>query len=458
MTTVIACAAESSLTDVWGASWTGRRVAVVGLGRSGVAALTLLRQAGCEVRATDSRRGSQVESVRQRLHQQGVERLEIGGHSKRFLDGAELVVVSPGVPESSLPIQWALHQAVPLLSEIELAFSFCRSPIIAVTGTNGKSTAVTLLAQVLQAAGRAAVACGNLGLPFSSVLDRLTPRTIAVVEVSSFQLLLCTRFRPKISVLLNIGTNHLDRHDDPDAYLAAKARMFQCQTPEDWAVLNAADSRIVALANHLHARLVWFGAARANPPTLALADQTLRSLTPGAQAVLQVARLLNVPDPLTWQVIRAFKGLEHRLEPVTTIRGVRWINDSKSTTPDSLLYALAQTRGDVVVIIGGRDKGLEFSTLIEALHDSRVKGIVLIGESRSRLRPLFNGSTIVRESPTLDEAIQVALDLAPPGSTVLFSPACASFDMFSDFEERGRVFKHLVQTLKGAPRALCPTR
>jgi len=254
----------------------------------------------------------------------------------------------------------------------------------------------------------------------------------------------CDRFRPKIGLLLNIGTNHLDRHHGKSAYLAAKLRLFQRQTPEDWAVLNGRDPNIVALAEQIHARHVWFGDNRSNPPAWRLAEETQRSLTETAQAVLQVGRLVEVPDPLTWQVIRSFRGLEHRLEYVATIGGIHFVNDSKSTTPDSCLFALTQIPGHVVVILGGRDKGLDFSPLVDPLHDERVKGIVLIGESRSRLRPMLNGSTTVRERQTLEEAVQVAAELASPGTTILFSPACASFDMFRDFEARGRAFKEIV--------------
>ncbi len=432
-------------TDRFGHSWAGRRVIVVGLGRSGLAAAQLLCRIGAHVRATEIRETQTLRAARESLLACGVGEVELGQHSRRLMAGAEMVVVSPGVPESSHPLQWAQEHQLPVISEIELAYLFCPSPIIAVTGTNGKSTAVTLIATVLNAAGRHAIACGNLGIPFSSVVEQLTSRSIAVVEVSSFQLLGCEQFRPRIGVLLNIGANHLDRHVDPQAYLSSKAKLFQRQTPEDWAVLNGADARITAIGEQLHAPCAWFGENRSNGPELHLAPQTLNALTSNAQAVLQVGRLMGIPDPLTWQILRTFRGLEHRLEEVATIRGVRFVNDSKSTTPDSLLYALAQTRGDVVVIAGGRDKGMDFSPLASALHTERVRGLVLIGESRARLRALFNGSPPIHESDTLDNAVEAAVSLAHPGATVLFSPACASFDMFRDFEDRGRAFKAVVR-------------
>ncbi len=447
MTTLTMPAPILHRADRFGQMWHGKSVTVVGLGKSGLAAATWLARLGCRVRVTESRETDSLREARASLLALGVEEIELGGHSRRFIDHAELVVVSPGVAESTGPVQWATTLERPMLSEIELAFHFCPCPIIAVTGTNGKSTAVTLLAAVLQASRRDAIACGNLGTPFSSVLDQLTPESLAVVEVSSFQLLGCEQFHPMIGVLLNLGTNHLDRHQDTSAYVAAKARLFQCQTSHDWAVLNGRDTAVVALSESLRARKAWFGENRSNPTLLRLDTATQRALTESAQAVLQVARLMEIPDPLTWQVMRSFRGLEHRLEGVATIRGVHFINDSKSTTPDSLVFALGRISGDVVVILGGRDKGLDFVTLIEHLHHARIKGVVLIGESRARLRPMLNGSSIVRESPTLESAVQMAAELAPPGATVLFSPACASFDMFRDFEDRGRAFKAIVHRL-----------
>src|SRR3989338_4319204 len=435
------------MTDLFGRSWAGRRVTVVGLGRSGLAAAQLLCRAGACVRASDAHDTEALRAARDALQACGVQDVEIGYHTRRLFDTAEAVVVSPGVPEHAGPIRWAMERGVPVLGEIELAFHFCPSPIVAVTGTNGKSTAVTLIAHLLQLGGRRAVACGNLGVPFSSTVPQLTSQTIAVVEVSSFQLLWCEQFRPRIGVLLNVGTNHLDRHQDRAAYFAAKARLFARQTPEDWAVLNALDESIVALGESLPARRIWFGDDRSNPPAFHLAPRTQQTLAPGTQAALQVGRILGLADPLGWQAIRSYRSLEHRQEHVATVRGIRFVNDSKSTTPESLRFALSQTRGSVVVIVGGRDKGLDFAPMVDTLHDDRVKGVVLIGESRNRLRALFNGDLTVRESETLEDAVRTAAELAGAGATVLFSPAFASFDMFRDFEDRGRAFKAIVAHL-----------
>lgn len=433
--------------DRFGVDWHGRRVVVVGLAKSGAAASKLLQQAGCRVRVTERCDTSSVRTAAEELKAAGVEAVEIGQHSRQFLDGCEAVVVSPGVPESAEPIQWALASGRPVWSEIELAFRFCPASVVAVTGTNGKSSVCTLIQHVLQAAGRPAVACGNLGTPFSEVVSSLTTQMTAVVEVSSFQLLWCDQFRPTIGILLNVGTNHLDRHQDRSHYINAKARLFQRQTPTDVAVLNGCDPEVVTLSQRVVAQRVWFGDNRTNPPRFRLGPSSCRVLSESGQAVLQVGRVLGIPDPLVYQVIREFQGLEHRLEYVTTVQGIRFVNDAKSTTPESLLYALQRCQGPVVPIVGGRDKGLDFTPLKAALAQDRIRGVMLIGESRKQIRTLLNGSTTSRECETLAEAVEEAAKLARPGDTVLFSPACASFDMFRNFEERGRLYKQLVRAL-----------
>lgn len=433
--------------DRFGVCWRNRCVTVVGLGRSGMAAARLLRKLSCRVTVTEARTEATLPNEIKILSEIGITDVETGGHSPQSIEAAQYVVVSPGVSEITGPIVWAKKRAIPVISEIELAFLFCPASVVAITGTNGKSTAVTLVAEIVNATGRHAVACGNLGIPFSSVIPQLTERSIVVVEVSSFQLLHCERFRPHIAVLLNLGANHLDRHQDPQAYLSAKARLFQAQTNDDWAVLNARDPRFVELGGRLDSRCVWFGENRANANPLFLAEATVAALPDNLQAVLQVSRLLGIADCLAWQVIRQFRGLEHRMEPVSTVDGIRFVNDSKSTTPDSLLYALQRISGPVVAILGGRDKGLDFGMLLEPLQQERIKGIVLIGESRKRLSRFFETLANVRECATLKSAVEAAIAFAIPGSTVLFSPACASFDMFRDFEDRGRAFKALIRNL-----------
>ncbi|MBI4322839.1 MAG: UDP-N-acetylmuramoyl-L-alanine--D-glutamate ligase [Candidatus Omnitrophica bacterium] len=440
---------QRSSIDRFGVDWRGRTVLVVGLGKSGLAACRLLRELGAHVRVTDSHDSEALRASAMGLREAGVERVELGAHSPALLDGCDAVILSPGIPDAAPPVYWARRAGLTILGEVELAFRFCAAPIVAVTGTNGKSSVVTLIQRLLEAAGRASVACGNLGIPCSGILPSLPAQTIAVIEVSSFQLLWCDEFRPMIAVLLNLGVNHLDRHHDRASYIAAKMRLFQRQTPQDYALLNGQDPLVAGLSGQLRAQVVWFGRPTEDRPGLKLNPATCRLLPANLQAVLQVGRLLGVPDPLSAQVIREFRGLEHRLESVATIRGVRVINDSKSTTPESLLYALERCAGRLVPIIGGRDKGCDFGALAGPLMEERIRGIVLTGESRPRLRALVNGHAPVRDCATLEEAVDEALRLAHPGDTVLFSPACASFDMFRNFEERGRAFKQLVQRQVG---------
>ena len=441
-------------TDRFGVNWAGRTVLVVGLGKSGLAACRLLERLGCRVRVSELRQRPEMQEIASQLRASGVEQVDLGHQDPQIIDGCDVAIVSPGVPESAPPLQWATARGLPVLSEVELAFRFCRAPVVAVTGTNGKSTTVTLIHRVLQAARRKAVACGNLGTPCCDVLPGLSPASIAVIEVSSFQLLACDQFRPHVAVLLNLGANHLDRHSSREMYIAAKARLFQRQGQEDHAVLNGRDPEVEKLAWRINAQRVWFGKDHGNPPALRIHEATARALPDSAQAVLQVCRILSIPDPLTYQVIREFRGLEHRMEYVTTVRGVRIINDSKSTTPDSLLYALGQCRAGVVAIIGGRDKGLDFRSLGPALRQERVRGVVLIGEARTQIRgvieqgPGGEAAQRIREAETLDSALTAAMSLAEPGDTLLFSPACASFDMFKNFEDRGRAFKALVKQLQ----------
>ncbi|HEX9779803.1 MAG TPA: UDP-N-acetylmuramoyl-L-alanine--D-glutamate ligase [bacterium] len=446
-----ASAARPASVDVFGCSWKGRRVTVVGLGKSGRAAAELLCRLGCEVRVTDAQDSPVLRAAREALLEYGAADVELGGHTTRAVEAADLIVTSPGIHEDTPALAWARARQLPVISEIELAFHFCRAPVVAVTGTNGKSSAVTLLTAILRAARRAAVACGNLGTPFSSVVEALPPEGVAVVEVSSFQLLGCERFRPSVGMLLIIGANHLDRHHDHLAYVQAKMRLFARQTREDWAVLNAGDPEIAARGAGLTARSVWFGRGAVNAPAFALAPQTQGAIGPSVQAVLQAARIFGIPDAFTWQQVRAFRGLEHRMEPAGRVRGVTFVNDAKSTTPESLMYALRRTRGPVVPIIGGRNKGLDLSPMVPLLSDPRVRGVVLIGEARAELCALLGsaggGAPPVREAGTLEEAVETARGLAGPGATVLFSPACASFDMFRNFEARGAAFKAVVARL-----------
>jgi UDP-N-acetylmuramoylalanine--D-glutamate ligase len=443
-----------SSVDKFGIDWKAKTILVVGLGKSGVSSARFLSDIGCNVRVSDGKDSDALRQSVDFLKNYGIVQIELGGHSRNILTDCDCVVASPGVPENSPIISWAQETKVPIISEIELAFRFCRAPIVAVTGTNGKSTAVTLIQRILEASRIHAVACGNLGVPFTECLSSLTPDSIAVVEVSSFQLMWCHQFRPTIAVLLNISTNHLDRHPSIEHYSNAKAKLFANQTPQDFAVVNANDASIAVIAEKIFSKKVWFGDGSQNEERFMLDDNTCRLLAPNLQAVLQVGRILGIAGPLIYQALREFRGLEHRIEHVENIHGVHFINDSKSTTPESVLYAISRCKGNLVLIVGGKDKGMDASPLRGALTEERIRGVILIGQTRIALKELFLDKNNVVSCESLHEAIRKSLNMARPGDTVLFSPGFASFDMFKNFEDRGKLFKQEVRSLLGQAPAI----
>ena len=420
----------------------GRRVTVIGLARSGLAAARWLLDHGAEVTVTEAQDTAATRQMAHQLHLYAAlsHRLtvELGAHTRTSVAGRDFIVISPGVPETAPVLCWAVEAGVPVLSEVELASRACPGPIVAVTGTNGKTTVTTLIGQLLRAAGRPVEVCGNIGRPFCDVVDRVRAGTVVVLEISSFQLLHCPTLRPHVAVLLNLSENHLDRHPTLAAYAEAKSRLFANQTSEDWAILNAGDAQVQRLAARVRGRLLWFQA----PST-----ETGEDGNPNEEAAACAARLFHIPEPVIQKTLRAFRGLEHRLEPVTTVQGVAFINDSKSTTPASLLWALARLRAPLVLIMGGRNKGCDFAPVREALRRSTVTRIILIGESRAPLRGILQDIVPMDEALGLPEAVRRAFQAAQPGGTVLLSPACASLDMFSDYEDRGRQFKAAVELL-----------
>lgn len=422
----------------------GKKVTVVGLGKSGLAAAKLLLEQGAEVSITDC---ADTEEIRKNIKKllgterenKPVVRLQIGMHTDGFIQGRDFVVTSPGVAEDSLPIQSAQECGIPIISEIELASRFCPCPIVAVTGTSGKTTVTTLIGMVLNAAGKRAVVCGNIGRPFCEAVESLTPGHIVVLEVSSFQLSRCFNFKPYIAVLLNLSSNHLDRHRDFNEYVQTKARIFSKQTENDWAVLNIDDPVVESLADRIKGCIRWFG----------------MDINPDLEAVKTVGELFNISCAATDKTLSKFKGLPHRLEYIDTVRGIRFVNDSKSTTPASLIWAIRNIDRPIVLIAGGRDKEMDFSPIKDALcelkiQDSKpaVKHTILIGETKHRIRAVLDNIVPVQEADSLREAVSYAVNIAQEGDCILLSPACASFDMFKNYEERGDTFKKIVKALK----------
>lgn len=409
----------------------GKKVLVVGLARSGLACANLLYDSGAVVSVTDNNDNAATRLNASKLKSKNT-RLELGGHSQGLVKGRDLVVISPGVPPDALPIVWARQLNIPVISEIEAASILCPAMIIAVTGSNGKTTVTTLIGMVLEAAGKRAFVCGNIGNPFSGEIETMKEGDFVSLEVSSFQLEAIQKFKPKISVMLNFTRNHLDRYNDMREYLDAKKRIFMNQDKADYLVLNNEDKALKGLAEEAAANVVYFSKEE--------------GLNPNQAAVLAVGSILGIGKERILGVFKEFNGIEHRMEFVAEINNIKFINDSKATTADSALWALKNVPGEVILIAGGKHKGVDYG-IISDLAREKVKGAILIGEAKDKIAAALGGVTLTEEAATLEEAVRRAYLKAKPGEYILLSPMCSSFDMFSSYEERGRVFKKAVHDL-----------
>lgn len=406
---------------------------IVGFGRSGLASANILYELGARVYITDSQDNDFIRANLSKLKSKEA-KVELGGHSPDFVKGKDCVIISPGVPGEAFPIAWAKEEGVPVISEIELAWSLCPAQVIAITGTNGKTTVTTLIGKVLEKAKKRVFVCGNIGKPFCSEVAKMNGGDFVSLEISSFQLESINTFKPKIAVILNLGRNHLDRYKGVPEYLEAKKRIFRNQDASDYLVLNYDDPVIRSLAKEAKARVAYF---RKEP-----------GINPNEQAVMEVAGILGINRDLVLQVFKEFKGVEHRLEEVRRVNGIRFVNDSKSTTTEATIWALNNLNGPLVLIAGGREKGNDYSQVVE-LARKKLKSAILIGEAKEKIKKAFSPAVEVDEAATLAEAVSKAYQRANSGDCVLFSPMCKSFDMFSNFEERGRIFKALVSKIPG---------
>jgi UDP-N-acetylmuramoylalanine--D-glutamate ligase len=452
------------MTDQETFSVRGRHVVVVGAARSGVAAAHLLARRGASVTLSEVRteiaEGAELQAA-------GVT-LELGGHTQATFGRADLIVLSPGVPGNQPVIEAARRAGVPVMGELELASRWLRGRVVAITGTKGKSTTTTLTGRMLEAGGHRVLVGGNIGLALSAQVDDSTAETIHVVEASSFQLEGTDTFHPWIAVMLNFSPDHLDRHASVEEYAAAKARIFVNQTASDWAVLNADDPPSLTLGDAIRSqRLLFSMSDRLAEGIVIEGDAIVRRTPQGSQplvplrsirllgrhliadvvAAAAVASLVGVQPAAIRQAVEGFTGLEHALEPVTEIGGVRFVNDSKATNIEAAKRAIESFESGLVVILGGRFKGGSLSDLLAPLT-TRNASVVAIGESRDAIAAAFEARIAVQKAEDMRSAVRQAFAAAAPGGVVLLAPACASFDMFRDYAERGRVFKRETRRLE----------
>ncbi|WP_305041622.1 UDP-N-acetylmuramoyl-L-alanine--D-glutamate ligase [Geoalkalibacter sp.] len=443
--------------------YAGKNVAIVGAGRTGLALVGYFLRAGARLTLSDRRERDRIPQA-ETLTQAGV-RLDCGGHSAELLGAADLIVVSPGVPLDQPALAAAARAGVPILGEIEIAWRALRAPLVAITGTNGKSTTTTLCGDIFQAWGKKTFVGGNLGQPLIDA-TREDGWDWLVAELSSFQLEAVADFRPRFALLLNITEDHLDRYPDMDSYLAAKAQVFARQQNDDVTVLNLEDPLVLKAAAECRARKVFFSSARVLDEGMgfdgdalvwrmggceerfAVADMQLRGLhnVENAMAALIPALLSGCPAALAWRAVCAFGGLPHRMVPVRRLDGVTWYNDSKATNVGSVVKSLAGLSHPVTLIAGGKDKGGDYAPLVPLVRE-RVAHLILIGEAAARIESVLGALAHCLRASDMADAVRRARELTPAGGTVLLSPACSSYDMFRDFEERGDIFAGLVKAL-----------
>jgi UDP-N-acetylmuramoylalanine--D-glutamate ligase len=443
-----------------------KRVLVVGLARTGVAAALFCAARGASVTASDSRTESEIGDAITKLKDAGV-MLELGSHQQKTFLEQDLIVPSPGVPADEVHLQAARAKGVTIWSEIELAYRFLKGRLIGITGSNGKTTTTSLVEHILTTAGIQTILAGNIGTPLISCVEAMKDETCTVVELSSFQLELIDSFRPNIGVFLNLTPDHLDRHRTMEAYGAAKARLFENQIGEDAAVLNADDvattpyapslprvywfsrKQRVALGAYVRGREIVFRQDGAEEVLLKLEDIPLAGShnVENVLAAAAVTWLAGAPAKAIAKGVQSFAGVQHRLEFVAEIAGVRYYNDSKATNVDAALKALDAFPGRILIILGGKDKGSDYTVLQTALREKAILAL-LIGAAAEKIENQIAGSVALERAETLERAVETASHAAQRGDVVLLAPACASFDQFQNYEHRGRVFKDLVRQLE----------
>jgi UDP-N-acetylmuramoylalanine--D-glutamate ligase len=449
----------------------GKRVLVVGLARTGVTVSLFSAGYGATVTAVDEKPEAELADTAARLRAAGV-KLELGAHTPASFLAQDLIVVSPGVPANLPALELARAKGIPVWSEIELAWRFLRGKLVAITGSNGKTTTTSLVAHIFKTAGVPTLVGGNIGTPLLALVESSTDSSVTVAEISSFQLETIQDFRPEVGVLLNLTPDHLDRHESFEAYAAAKMRLFENQIERDAAVLNADDPEITKrMPSRPH--IYWFSRQKRVAEGAFLRDGEIVFRADGAETVVArqseislrgdhnlenvlaacaAAYLAGAPPATIASGVKTFRAVEHRLEFVAEAGGVEFYNDSKATNVDATLKAIEAFPGPLIVILGGKDKGSPYTPLVEPLRQ-RARLALLIGDAAGKIAADLGDALPVEKVGTLERAVKRAMESARTGEVVLLAPACSSFDQFESYEHRGRVFKELVARLENQSAA-----
>lgn len=452
----------------------GKRVLVVGLARTGIATAQFCGHLGAIVTATDELPEERLGATAQMLRANGIA-LELGGNRPEIFENQDLIVLSPGVPAKLPPLEVVRLRGIPVWSEIELASRFLRGRLIAITGSNGKTTTTALVAHILKTANIPTLVGGNIGVPLISLVDSSSDSTVSVVEASSFQLETIVEFRPEIAVMLNLTPDHLDRHTSFEEYVRAKMRIFENQHEDDDAILNADDPEVakrfparpqvywfsrqkrVASGAYVRDRLIVVRIEGAEEPIMQRDEIPLRGdhNLENVLAACLAARLAGAHPSAIAEGVKTFPGVEHRIEFVAEINGVKFYNDSKATNVDATLKAITAFASPLIVILGGKDKGSSYAPLVDPLRKN-ARLVLLIGTATEKISAELSGAFPIIIAGTMDRAVDLAFERAQPGDAILLAPACASFDQFENFEHRGRVFKELVARLVEKNKAEAP--
>lgn len=444
----------------------GKRVLVVGLGKSGVASALFLQQQGARVTVSDSKQEDQLRNEIPVLLDKGIT-VESGGHGERTFRQQDLIVISPGVPVNAPVLEPARKLGIPIIGEVELATRYLKGQLVAITGSNGKTTTTALTGDVVAARGAPTLVGGNIGTPAISLVPDSTDESYTVLEISSFQLETIEKFHAKVAVVLNVTPDHLDRHGTFEAYWEAKRRIFENQTAQDFAVLNADDPEAAKMASGLKGQLRWFsrkkvveaGAfvrgsnifykdVKGEREVMSLGDMQLKGAhnVENVLAAVAIGSILGIDAAKIREAVRNFKAVEHRLEFVANVNGVDYYNDSKATNVDATIKALESFPKNIHIILGGKDKGSDY-TVLKPLLKERVKRVYTIGAAAEKIESHIGNVVPITKAVTIDNAVRKAAEAATSGDVVVLAPACASFDQFTSYEHRGKVFKDLVQQL-----------